>query len=144
MCALCGENLNVRHYTQSFRLNFFHTCHADRHCWLVPFYTISVTLTLAEGHKVSSNVTPLLHFLAHFSNDQDEIGYGVETISVEYPDTTWVRLNEVREITAVLQTMWFFFFFFFFLSRLAVYKLIWFKLVLVIDAIEMNAFWYLS
>ena len=43
---------------------------------------LSLVLTLPKGHK-----TGWLHFLLHFSTDQDEICYGVEAIQAEHLDT---------------------------------------------------------
>ena len=40
----------------------------------------SVTLTLAEGHKIS---TCWFHLLAHYSTEWDEILYGDEAVQVE-------------------------------------------------------------
>ena len=66
---------------------FVHTCHAYRHHWLLQFCTTFTVLDLACGHKwVTAQSKPSwLHFLAHFSIDQDGIGYGVEAIQAEHP-----------------------------------------------------------
>ena len=49
------------------------------------FLPISVTLTLAGGHKISTKQNLLAPLFAHFSTYQDEIGYDVEGIRVEHP-----------------------------------------------------------
>ena len=68
-----------------------------------------------------------LHFLSHFSTDQDEIESGVVAILL------LIEIDETRVITAVLLTA----------SKtintgmhLNVYELIWFKVGMMIDTIE--------
>ena len=51
------------------------------------FIPVSLTLTLPGAHKVSANKTYWLHFLPHFSSDQDEIWCGDEAIQAERPQT---------------------------------------------------------
>ena len=90
-------------------------------------------MTLDGGHKVSAYHN-LLHFLSHFSTDQDEIWCGVEATEVEHPDTILVRFNETKEITTVLLTS---------STRvnvgmnLDVYESICFKLGVMINAIKL-------
>ena len=45
-----------------------------------------------------------LHFLTHFSTDEDKIWCGVEAIQAEDPDVFLFRLIESREINAALLT----------------------------------------
>ena len=59
------------------------------------FMSLSVTFILAWVTGTVENKTCWLHFLTHFSTDQDEI-CGVEAIEVERPVYTfeWVLLNQ--------------------------------------------------
>ena len=54
------------------------------------FIPLSLTLTLAGGHKVTvQSKTSWRHILAHFSTDQDACWYGVEVMQGDHPDTTF-------------------------------------------------------
>ena len=72
-------------------------------------------------------------FSQHFSTDQDEIGYGVEAVQLEHPDTIfWARFSETRETTAALLTA----------SKnsdagMHLNESMWFKVGMLIDAIEL-------
>ena len=64
--------------------------HTYRHCWLLPFYTTFTDLDLALGsqgqHKAQSKMY-WLHFLPHFSSDQEEGWCCDEAIQAEHPET---------------------------------------------------------
>ena len=65
----------------NFSTKFFHTCHIYGHKFaFYHFKSLSITLTLAGGHKVSMRKIWLVHFVAHFSTEWDQIWYGNEAI----------------------------------------------------------------
>ena len=69
-------------------------------CLLKP---LSLTLSLAEGQKISAKQNILACFSQSLLTDQDEIWKGVEAIEVEHPDAAFEwDLMKQREITAVL------------------------------------------
>ena len=48
-----------------------------------------MTLTWLGNRKSAESQTTWLHFLAHFSTDQDEVSCGDEAVQVEHPDTSF-------------------------------------------------------
>ena len=69
----------------------------SHHLPLPSFLSVSITLTLARGHKVST-VQSLLASVSHFSVDQDGVWYGDEAIQDKYLDTIlvesyWIKGN---------------------------------------------------
>ena len=84
---LRGKTFNVGHYTQPFQPHFFTPVMLIGTIDFYHFIPRSRTLTLPTGHKVSAKQTSWLHFLTHFSTDQDEMYYGVEAILAEHLDT---------------------------------------------------------
>ena len=82
-----AKTFNVWHYTQTVRPNLFISATLRG---TIDFYhsiSLSVTLTLPQGHKVSAKQNHGVHFLKHFSSDQDEI-CGDEAIQAEHQKTT--------------------------------------------------------
>ena len=70
-CAvLCGKNLSVEHYIQTFQPNVFLPAMLIGTIDFYHFIPHSVTLTLTGGHKVSTKLSCWLHFLTHFSTHQ--------------------------------------------------------------------------
>ena len=81
-------------FCTNFLTKFCHTAIGTIHFYhSIP---LSVPLTLFGGHKSAKSKTSWLHFLAHFSTDQDEIWYGVEAVQAENPDTisVWDIMEE--------------------------------------------------
>ena len=73
LVILRSNYINVRHHMQTVRSNFL------IHAMLIGtfdfyhFVLLSLALTLPGGHKVSAKQICWLHFLTHFSSDEDEI-----------------------------------------------------------------------
>ena len=67
LCWL-GISFSVGHYTQTVQPIFFKPaillCTIDFYCFIL------LSLTLARGHKVSTQQNLLASFFAHFSSDQ--------------------------------------------------------------------------
>ena len=85
--VICGKNLNLGHYLQTFEPNSF------MHAVLMPCFQAPVTSTILNYIQWSSlqlkvirsaeSKTRWLHFLKHFSSGHDEMWYGVEAIESE-------------------------------------------------------------
>ena len=65
LAVLHGKNLNIGHFTQSFQLHIFLTCHAYRYYRLLPLYTTFTDLDLDRGHKVSTKQNLLASIFLH-------------------------------------------------------------------------------
>ena len=61
------------------------------------FIPFSLTLTLPGVTKSVQSTALWLHFLTHFSYDQDEIWSDDDAVQAEHPET-WARFMETREI----------------------------------------------
>ena len=73
----------------TFQLNFSHICRPCRHHLPLPHFTsVSVSLTVVDGHRISGKQNQLAHFLVHFQINQDEVCFCVEAVQGEHPDTT--------------------------------------------------------
>ena len=76
-----GKNCNVGHYKQIFQPNFFHTCHAYRQLLAsTSLYHFSRLWSWRMVTRQTQSRTSWLHFLLHFSTDQDEVLHGVEAV----------------------------------------------------------------
>ena len=51
--VLQSKKFHIGYYMQIVQPNF-HTCHAYRHHWLLPFYTVFTDLDFTRGHKLST------------------------------------------------------------------------------------------
>ena len=102
---------------------------------LYHFIPLSLTLTLAGGHKVSAKQNIWLHVLAQFSTDQDETWCCVEAIWGEHPDTTfdWDLMNKRNNccFTDCIRK------FFYTDMHMDVYESIWLTLGMMIDTTEL-------
>ena len=75
-----GKNFNFGHGTQTLPHFFIPAMLIDIITSTIQsVIPLSLTLTLLEVTRSAQSKTNLLHFLAHFSTDQDEIGYGGST-----------------------------------------------------------------
>ena len=81
----------------------FHPCHTYRHRWLLSFAPLSVTLTLAEDHKISAKENLLVWFSRTLFN------WSGRNLICCWSDSSWtswyycwVRFMERREMMAVL------------------------------------------
>ena len=73
-----------------FNQFFFHTGNMYRHFGLLQFYTTFTDLDLAwVSQSQWKSKTYRLHFLAHFSCDQEEIWCGDEALQVEHHKITF-------------------------------------------------------
>ena len=75
----------------SVPIRFIHTCHACRHHWLLPFYvTFEWPWPWLRVKSSAQSKTSLHNFLTHFSADQDEVCYGVETTWTSWNNSGWM------------------------------------------------------
>ena len=79
---LRGKNFNVGHYTQIFQQK---SCIPAMLIGTICFYhyipiSLTLSLTLPGGTRSAQSKISWLHFLAHFSTDQDETPCDVEAI----------------------------------------------------------------
>ena len=72
LAVLCGKSLNVGHNAQTFQPDLFIPATRRGTIDLHHFIPLSVALTLAGFRRFILNKTSWLHFLTHFSTDQDE------------------------------------------------------------------------
>ena len=94
------------------------------------FTLFSVTLTVAGVTRSAEKETCWLQFLTHFSTDQDEIWCGVEALYVKHCAAAfkWDQWNQEKELL------------FCWLSQECLslaFELIWIKLGMIIDAVEL-------
>ena len=87
--VLHGKNVNAGHYAQAVQPTLFIPAMLIGIIDFYHFIPLSLTLTLPEGHKVSTKQNLLLHFLSHFSSDWDEIWCGDGAIQAECPETAF-------------------------------------------------------
>ena len=70
---LRGKNLKVGHDRQTIQPDVFKPAVLISTIDFYHFILSSLTFTLPGGHKVAQSKTYWLHFLPHFSADQDEM-----------------------------------------------------------------------
>ena len=136
LMVLCRKNFNVGCYPQTFQPDFFYTCRACRHHWLVPFYITFIDLDLAWGPQGQCKAKPLGFVFWHtFQLIRMKFDVVLKQFMLNILMLLWLRFNELWETAAVLLTG---------LkdfnvgTHLAVYELFWFKLGMMIDTIELD------
>ena len=121
---LHGRKFNVGHYTQTFQPDFFTLAMLVGTTDYYHFIPFSLIVTLAGGTRSAQGKTCWLHFLSHFSIDQDEIWRGDEAIQEVCPDTSlnevyWNKVKQNKPFNVGVHS--------------DVFKLIWCKLGIMID-----------
>ena len=66
-----------------------------------------MTLTMPGGHKVNKSKTYWIHFLTHFSSDQNEIWCGDVAIQVDHLKTIASKTFKVCKHVDVNEWIWF-------------------------------------
>ena len=112
-----AKTFNAGHYTQTFQAFLF--------IYLLCLQTPVTSAIVYQFHwpspclgvtRSAQSKTSWLHFLPHFSADQDEIWYSVETVQLEHPDFTfewdlmkqriWLVFYYVKNVNVGINIFW--------------------------------------
>ena len=87
---LGSKKFNVGHYMQTFRPNFFHTCHAYRNHWLLPCDTTFSDLNFGWGSQGHCKAQPVCFIFSHtFQMVRMKSGLEWKLFQIEHPKITF-------------------------------------------------------